>query len=291
MKILIADDERDIADSYKSALESRGHKITATSNGLECVQEYRSQIDGSKPPFDVVILDYRMPQMNGFEAAKLIRESIPEQRIIFASAYSRETLSELIQKHGMLAELLQKPFGRQELFDTIEDTYIYSQLQKLTVDVGDLKKWNLTHAQLSDLLDGILRLKDPRATFDRVFASAGITERKELDSASKGQQVGDDAIAAIIDEAIRFLGPDSVSVLYYHLAKMGIEKQAIAINADHFVEALDRIFIGASSIVQMRILKAIEEKYDLSDTTSAIAKFAATLRKTKVPAHNGRKES
>lgn len=281
LKILIAEDEADIATAYKAALESRGHQVTITSNGKLCLKEYQSRLDGGKSPFDALILDYRMPEMNGFEAAKAILKLVPEQRVIFASAYSRETLEDLIKREGMVAELLQKPFGRQELFDTVEDTHIYSKLQKLKVDVGDLKEWNPTHAQLSDLLDAILRLKDPETVFDKILARSPVGQSSDR----QGEMV-----AAIVDEALGFLGPDSVSVFYFHLAKIGVEKQAIAKNPDQFVEALGKMFGAASGMVQMRILKAIEENRDLAEASS-VASFADSLRKVKVPHRKGRKEN
>ena len=46
-----------------------------------------------KQPFEAVILDYRMPQMNGMEVTKEILAVNPHQRIIFASAYIQETVN------------------------------------------------------------------------------------------------------------------------------------------------------------------------------------------------------
>jgi CheY-like chemotaxis protein len=282
LKILIAEDEVDIATSYKAALEKRGHQVTITHNGKLCLEEYWSRLDGDKPPFDVVILDYRMPEMNGFEAAKVIRELAPDQRIIFASAYSRETLEDLIKRDGMIAELLQKPFGQQELFDNVEDTHIYLKLQRLKVDVGDLKTWNPTHTQLSDLLGALLRLKDPDAVFEKIFpgSAAGPAEQSR-----EGE-----IVAAIVDDALRFLGPDSISVFYFHLARIGVQKNAIAKNPDQFAEALSKMFGAASSMVQMRILRALEENGELAQTP-LISNFAEALKKVKVSHHKGRKET
>lgn len=69
-------------------------------------------------PFDLVILDYRMPKKNGLEVAERILSIAPEQRIIIASAYTHElkTPSDIQQS----LELLQKPFGLDVLFSTVE---------------------------------------------------------------------------------------------------------------------------------------------------------------------------
>jgi CheY-like chemotaxis protein len=84
MKILVAEDERSIALVYQTALHSRGHEVTVTNNGMECWREYQL-VNSSKQaetPFDAVILDYRMPEMNGLETAEKILELQPKQRII-----------------------------------------------------------------------------------------------------------------------------------------------------------------------------------------------------------------
>ena len=66
-----------------------------------------------------------MPKMNGLEVAKEILAVNPHQRIVFASAYLRDTLLESVEKRNRLVEVLNKPFGKQELIATIEDKSIY----------------------------------------------------------------------------------------------------------------------------------------------------------------------
>ena len=103
MKILIAEDDRDIALIDRVALKDRNHHPTLTNNGEDCLTIYRQElkkfvsrmgpVDNNKQDvFDMVILDYRMPGTNGIEVAKEIIKINPKQRIIIASAYPRETL-------------------------------------------------------------------------------------------------------------------------------------------------------------------------------------------------------
>jgi response regulator RpfG family c-di-GMP phosphodiesterase len=112
-------------------------------------------------PFDVVILDYKMPKMDGLEVAKEIFAINPHQRIIFASAYLRDTLLESVEKLNRLVEVLNKPFGRQDLIDAIEDKSIYLELQNMDIDI-DLKKADLRHEQLKDTLDLLKKVKQQR---------------------------------------------------------------------------------------------------------------------------------
>lgn len=56
-------------------------------------------------PFDVVVLDYRMPKKDGLQVAKEILKLNPKQRIIFASAYVKETLVESVKQLNQVVEL------------------------------------------------------------------------------------------------------------------------------------------------------------------------------------------
>src|ERR671932_2808464 len=167
MKILLAEDDRDTATLYKKTLEERGHQVIITSNGKGCLDVYHKELrditlntDPSKhiQPFDAVILDYKMPKINGMEVAKEILAINPHQRIIFASAYVKDTLIDSVQKLTQPVELLQKPIQEEELVDTIEDKEIYSQLQKLNVNINDIKAANLRHEQLMGLLQVLKEL-------------------------------------------------------------------------------------------------------------------------------------
>ena len=101
MKILIAEDEPDIAMQYKIVLEEKNHDVVITENGDACLKAYnertRTNLKSKEPAFDAVILDYRMPKKDGMEVAKEILAVNPHQRIIFASAYIKDTLVDSIK--------------------------------------------------------------------------------------------------------------------------------------------------------------------------------------------------
>jgi CheY-like chemotaxis protein len=73
-----------------------------------------------------------MPRINGMEVAKEILAVNPHQRIIFASAYAKETLEESVKQMKQIVQLVQKPFGVKTLIDIIEDKDVYSELQRLS---------------------------------------------------------------------------------------------------------------------------------------------------------------
>ncbi len=186
MRILVAEDEENIALAYQFALKSRGHEVIITRDGRECVEEYlknssptndgdsshsgKANLTQDRPPFDIVIMDYRMPEMDGLEAAEEILKVRPDQRIIFASAYARDTLIETIHELHFVAELLQKPFDLRVLIKTIEDTDLASQLQFLNEQIRNQKSWEVTREQISDLANVLLRSKDVKIDLKKIFS-------------------------------------------------------------------------------------------------------------------------
>jgi predicted transcriptional regulator/FixJ family two-component response regulator len=176
MTILIADDERDIATSYKMALGQRGHNVVLTRNGEECLEVYKAALKEKKGvspgnsaaytanPFDVVILDYKMPKINGMDVAKEMLELVPEQRIIFASAFVKDTLLESIKKLGQVVELMQKPFDAKALIDTVEDREIQESLKRLASNINQVDTDDPESEPIKELF-GAVRLIQKARTF------------------------------------------------------------------------------------------------------------------------------
>jgi CheY-like chemotaxis protein len=176
VKILVAEDEENIAMGYEFALNSRGHQITLTRNGRECVERYlyeskrtNSDKTSAASPFDAVIMDYRMPEMDGIEAAEEILTARPNQRIIFASAYAKETLIDSIQKLHIIAELIQKPFDLRMLISTIENREVASQIQLINERIK-IQKLKVRRDQISELTNALVRSKDVKVDLLKIFS-------------------------------------------------------------------------------------------------------------------------
>jgi CheY-like chemotaxis protein len=171
MRILVAEDEEDIRGVYYMTLVERGHEVVLTSDGEECLKVYRQklqehqkgELDGktSLSYFDVLILDYKMPKKDGLEVAKEILEINPEQRIIFASAYVKETLSESVKELNRVVEMIQKPFSISALTDTVENTEAYGGLKILMTTTRDIIEDfdNPSRDQIRELFEGLRRVQ------------------------------------------------------------------------------------------------------------------------------------
>jgi CheY-like chemotaxis protein len=135
----------------------------------DSVSDSRSGSDSSSSesrhlPFDAVVLDYRMPKKDGLEVAKEILKMYPEQRIIFASAYIKESLEDCVKELDQVVELMQKPFEPDVLVDTIEDIEISGGLQKLMISLRMIKAQNSEPSldQIRNLLEGLRKIQKSR---------------------------------------------------------------------------------------------------------------------------------
>lgn len=113
MQILVAEDDQDASGLYKAALELRGHEVTLTVDGHECLAQYKSA------KFDVVILDYKLPDLDGLQVAKEILSINQSQRIILSSAVSEASMPNL-KEFSKAIEVFPKPFEPEEIVAAVE---------------------------------------------------------------------------------------------------------------------------------------------------------------------------
>ena len=90
-KILIAEDNKQIAEVYQKLLEKKGNDVTVTYDGQECIDAYKSEMKSGKNistnPYDVVLVDFAMPKKDGLALVSEILNKRSSQKIIFATAY------------------------------------------------------------------------------------------------------------------------------------------------------------------------------------------------------------
>ncbi|MEP6849252.1 MAG: sigma-54 dependent transcriptional regulator [Acidobacteriota bacterium] len=106
--ILIVDDEQSYRQLLSLVFESDGHMIRTAANGLEALQLLRDS------PADVVISDVRMPDMDGIEMLRAIRETLPDLGIVFMTAFASVEAAREAFKLGA-DDFIQKPFDVEEL--------------------------------------------------------------------------------------------------------------------------------------------------------------------------------
>jgi len=112
-KILIIDDEEHIRRMMRLTLEAAGHTVGEAGDGPEGLKLYG---DGSG--WDGVVLDQRMPGMDGLETLRRIKESKPRARVIMATAYASIELAVDAMKLGA-SDFVRKPMIPETLRNAV----------------------------------------------------------------------------------------------------------------------------------------------------------------------------
>ena len=106
-RVAIVDDEEDLLLVFSMLVSHLGYDIECIAHdGNEIVQ---ALIDGKRP--DVILMDYRMPRMNGLRAAELVLKRMPEMKIVIASA--DDSIRQATLSAGLL--FIPKPFSSSSL--------------------------------------------------------------------------------------------------------------------------------------------------------------------------------
>ena len=96
-----------------SQLESNGYKVLQASGGEEAIR-----LAGETHQIDLLITDVVMPGLSGSQLASVLREGIPNLKLLYVSGYT----SDLISEHGVLETeetLLEKPFTKHALLKKV----------------------------------------------------------------------------------------------------------------------------------------------------------------------------
>ena len=112
-RTLLVDDEMDVIFSLKLFLEENGFEVDAYTDPSLAIANFKPSL------YDLIILDIKMPQLNGFELYKTIREVDNNVKVFFLTAVSDFSgYEEVLNKmSSTLAEncFIQKPVDTQEL--------------------------------------------------------------------------------------------------------------------------------------------------------------------------------
>lgn len=130
-RVVVAEDDAIIRMDLREMLEEESYEVFETGDGASALALTRDH----RP--DLVILDVKMPVMDGITAAQHIAdESLAP--VVILTAYSQRELVERAAAAGAMAYLV-KPFQKQDLLPAIEVARgRYQQLQTLAAEVGDL---------------------------------------------------------------------------------------------------------------------------------------------------------
>ena len=111
--ILVVDDEEALRTVLSGELVNEGYEVGTAGDGDEAIALIKQQ------PFNVVLLDIKMPKVDGFEVLKFIKKDYPAIKVIMLTAFA--DLKNAIESKKLGAEdFISKPYDLVDLLTTIE---------------------------------------------------------------------------------------------------------------------------------------------------------------------------
>lgn len=254
--VLIIDDEKEICDSISMILEYEGYAVDSTTSAIEGLKKFNEQ------DFSAVLLDIQMPEMNGFEVLKKIKEAKPSTSVIIISAHGSVENAIKATRLGAF-DFLEKPIDRDKLLISVRNATEQATLKE---ENEEIKKTFVGEGEIlgrSKAIQKILELIDKVAPLEtRVLITGENGTGKELvaraihkKSERKDKPFIEVNCAAIPNELIEselfghekgsFTGAVSQRIGKFELANKGII----------FLDEIGDMSLQA----QAKVLRAIEE--------------------------------
>lgn len=112
-RILVVDDDEPLRTVLSTELSSEGYEVTTAADGSEAIDLVRDN------NFDLVLLDIKMPNVDGFEVLKFIKGGKPNTKVIMLTGFA--DLKNAIESKRLGAEdFVSKPYDLVDLLTTIE---------------------------------------------------------------------------------------------------------------------------------------------------------------------------
>ena len=113
-RILVVDDDENIRNTMKAILEDEGYMVDLADTGREAIKRTEVTL------YDVALLDIRLPDMEGVELLKLMRDAVPKTRKIMVTGYpSMQNAVAALNKDA--DAYLIKPVDIEKLLKTVKD--------------------------------------------------------------------------------------------------------------------------------------------------------------------------
>ena len=115
IKILLVDDEKQFVDTLAERLAMRGFSVRVAYDGPQALKAVED-------PTDVIVLDLRMPGMDGFEVLRSVKKSNPQVQVIILTGHGGDAEEQTAYRMGAY-NFLKKPMDIDELLNSIRMAY------------------------------------------------------------------------------------------------------------------------------------------------------------------------
>lgn len=107
-RILLVDDDQNLLDTLGTILQLDGYNVVTASSAHEGLLAMQKQ------PFDLVLVDLKMPRTTGLDMLKVVREQYPQTKVVIMTAYATVDTTVQAMRLGVF-DYLPKPFKLAEL--------------------------------------------------------------------------------------------------------------------------------------------------------------------------------
>ncbi len=111
--VLLVDDQFEDLELVKLTLERKGFQVTTAQSSSECMHAV------TEKRFQIILMDYRMPAVDGIQTLKQVKQVRPDVGVILMSAYTSQELVKKAVEQGSFA-CVKKPFDTEQLLSTID---------------------------------------------------------------------------------------------------------------------------------------------------------------------------
>lgn len=150
-KILIVDDDKSIRKTLRDILEFEKYEIDEAADGLECIVKIKQS------SFDIIIMDVKMPRMDGMEAIEKIQNISPDTPVVMISGHGNiDTAVEAVKKGAF--DFIQKPPDLNRLLITLRNALDKSNL----ITEKKVLQRKVSHSKVQEIIgesDGIGLIK------------------------------------------------------------------------------------------------------------------------------------
>ena len=155
IKILLVDDEIDFLDAITERLALKGFDVVAASNGSDAISS------AEKDLFDVAVVDFQMPGMDGTQVIKLLKERHKHLEIIMLTGHA--TIDSAVESTKLGAfKYLEKPYDFEKLVKVIKEAYearLKKKFEHNKEHIEKIQKLSLRESPLG-LLRALAKLDD-----------------------------------------------------------------------------------------------------------------------------------
>lgn len=269
-RVLVVDDEPEVTFALQAFFLGKGYEMLTALDGLQAMRLLRQS------PIDLVILDMKMPGVNGIEVLKFIHAQTPSTKVVVVTAYDVQ-FQELVEQLGVDGFLI-KPFGIQALTSTIEEV------------LAREKGRELPPAGREDLAPAAGGERMPKARLLFIEPSEYTYKLKEIFFSDPQRSGGHYEVAAAYsaEEVLQHLGSFHPDILLVDLAMLGQTRDLLGQVMNAPSKPREVIIHGTGSVLSANQTGGVESLSRLgvkvvqneSFTRAGLVRLAEVIRRT-----------